>query len=365
MKVIINNELAKILDFIYFPRAGRFCDEILSSEAYDDIDYEVEGYEELLKDTKKKMKSYFEIIDKFYSIESDPIIEFIGRDVLLESVDIEEYLSKALELDVEIININMLKFLLEYIDKQEMFENDVLEKRYIDKEYMLSLIKSSSLAPSMKWALLCAIDNPKGYIKEYVEFMKNIKPSFDEVWIQGEKAILEYREGFTKAVEKGGMEFLNRICGNLFEEQKLNFDTVIISLSYIASTTIRLSEFNDTLLFHWGYKVEEVFEYLKERKEFELENRLRIMKTLGDKTKYKMLKLIAEDPEICANDIINELELTGATVSYHINLMSSYRILKITKTNKKNSFEIDKNTLKDLIQGIVKDFNLYDMMEKE
>jgi len=358
MKITINNELSKILDFISYPSVGRFCDYILSHEAYDDVDYEVEGYEEFLKDTKKKMESHFEIIEKFYSKGSDPILDIIGKDVLLESGDIEEYLNKALDLDVETINRNMLKYLLEYMDKQEMIENDVSEEKFKDKEYMLSLVKSTTLSPSMKWALLCAIDNPQGYIEEYVELMRNIKPSFDEVWIQGEKAINEYREGFAKKLETCGIDFLISISDNIFEEENLDFDTAIICLSYISCSAIGLSELDDTLFFRWGYKVEEVIEHLKKRKEFEFEKRLRVMKTLGDKTKYKMLKLIAENPEICANDIVNELDLTGATVSYHINLMSTYKILKITKTNKKNSFEIDKGTLKDFIQGIIRDFEL-------
>ncbi|WBW96898.1 ArsR/SmtB family transcription factor [Oceanirhabdus sp. W0125-5] len=359
MKISINDKLSKILDFIYYPYVGRFCDEILSSEAYDDIDYEVEGYEEILQNTKKKMKGYFEVIEKFYSTDGAIISYIIGKDVLFQSADIDDYLSRVLGLDVEIINKNMIKLLLDILDKQEMIENDVREEKYKDKDYMLTLIKSTALSPSMKWALLCAIDNPKGYIEEYVEFMRKIKPNFDEMWIQADKEIKKYREGFVKELENHGMDFLNRISGELIKEDNLKFfDSAIMCLSYFEAATIRLMEFDNTLLFHWGYKVEEAYEYLMRRKEFEFENRLRVIKTLGDKTKYKMLKLIAENPEICANDIIEQLELTGATVSYHINLMSTYKILKITKTNKKNSYEIDKSTLVDFLQGIIHDFKL-------
>jgi len=150
-----------------------------------------------------------------------------------------------------------------------------------------------------------------------------------------------------------------------FDKENTKNTTVIISLSYVCADSIIIREFEDTMIIHWGYKIEEIFNRIKERKEFELEKRLRILKTLGDKTKYKILKLIADNPEICANDIVKELEITGATVSYHLNLMRTYKILKITKENKTNSFEIDKSTLEDLVQGIIQDFHLQDIMKSE
>ena len=363
MKIIINNELGMILDFILYPYMGRFHDELKKNEFFDDVDIVIEELEEQTKEIQKKMKNRFEVIEKYYSLEFNPIIEIIGEDILLESNNIEEYLNRALALDEDTIRKSLLEILMINIGKKEMVNSVVIEEKHKDKEFMLSMVKDTSLSSIMKWNLFCVIEEPVKYIHDYVEFMRKLKPEFDKLWIQGEKEIGEYREGFVKNIENDGIDFLNSLVDDFFDKENTKNTTGIVALSYICGDGIRISEIEDTMILHWGYKVEQMFNKIKERKEFELEKRLRIMKTLGDKTKYKMLKLIAENPETSTHDIIKNLEVTGATVSYHINLMSTYKILKVNKANKKNSYEIDKKTLEDLIQGIIEDFHLQDIME--
>ncbi|MCM1991480.1 ArsR/SmtB family transcription factor [Oceanirhabdus seepicola] len=365
MKIIINNELGKILDFIYYPYMGRFHNELERNQFFDDIDIEIDECKDLTKDIQKKMKNHYEVIEQFYSQEFNPITLIIGQNILIESNSIEEYLNSALDQDEDTIRKNLLKILMFKIGKKDMINSAVEEEKHKDKDFMLSTVKNTSISPSMKWNMFCAIEDPVKYIQDYVEFMRKIKPEFDKLWIQGEKEIGEYREGFVKKLEKDGIEFLNSIVDDFFDKENTQNTTGVLALSYVCGDMIMIREIEDTMILHWGYKVEEMFSKMKERKEFELEKRLRILKTLGDKTKYKMLKLIAENPEISAYEIINELEVTGATVSYHINLMSTYKILKVTKANKKNSYEIDKSTLEDLIQGIIEDFDLQDIIKSE
>ncbi|MCM1991481.1 ArsR/SmtB family transcription factor [Oceanirhabdus seepicola] len=358
MEIIIDRKLGKILDFINYPYCGRFYEELEKNQTFDELDIEVGGYEDILEDLNKKMMNYFEVIDKFYSMGFNPIVNLIGKDLLLESHSIEEYLNGALELDEETLKKNLLELLIRIIGKKEIFEDLIGENKHMDRDYMISKVKETSISSSMKWNIYCVIENPIKYVQEYVDFMKMLKPDFEELWVQAERELVEYEPGFTKKLEKNGMEFLNNITDEIFDIDNMNNTTVVVALSYIGGGSITMSEIDDKMILHWGYKVEEIFIKIKERKEFELEKRLRIVKTLGDKTKYKTLKLIADNPQICANDIVNELKLTGATVSYHINLLRSYKILKINKSNKKNSFEIDKNTLKDFLQGIIRDFEL-------
>ncbi|WBW96897.1 ArsR/SmtB family transcription factor [Oceanirhabdus sp. W0125-5] len=361
MKIVINNKLAKIVDFVYYPYMGRFLEELEQNPFFEDVD--LEQYEELTKEIQKKMKNHFEVIDKFYSQEFNPIIEIIGGNILLESNDIDEYLNKALDLDENTIRKNLMIVLMKIVGKKEMIKGYIMEEKYKDKNFLLSTVKNTTLSSSMKWNIFCAIEEPVKYIKEYVEFMEKLKKEFNILWRQGEVEISDYRKIFEKNIESGGVDFLNSIVDDYFDKEHLKNSTCILSLSYVCGDKIMMREIEDKILLHWGYKVEELFNKIKERKEFELEKKLRIMKTLGDKTKYNIIKLIVENPEISANDIAKELELTAATVSYHLNLMKTYKLLKVTKGDKKKSFELDEETLKNLIKGIVEDFELQDLMK--
>jgi len=49
--------------------------------------------------------------------------------------------------------------------------------------------------------------------------MRNIKPEFDKLWVQGQKEIEEYREGFVKNIENEGIDFLNSIVDDFFDKE--------------------------------------------------------------------------------------------------------------------------------------------------
>ncbi len=69
---------------------------------------------------------------------------------------------------------------------------------------------------------------------------------------------------------------------------------------------------------------------------------LEVFKCLGDATKLKMIQLAAKEP-LCAKDFTDRLGLTKATISHHINVLISLRILTLNlQEGKKLYYVTDK-----------------------
>ncbi len=118
------------------------------------------------------------------------------------------------------------------------------------------------------------------------------------------------------------------------------------SLTIIASTASQY--------FIWGLNMEEVFKLLKDKKENKLNDRIQIFKNLGDKTRYQVLKLIASG-EYSTKKIATALDVSSATISYHLNALVTAKIIRIEKNNNRIEYVIDKNLLEEAMEDLKND----------
>lgn len=100
--------------------------------------------------------------------------------------------------------------------------------------------------------------------------------------------------------------------------------------------------------------MEEAFRKMKEINENKIVERVQIFKNLGDKTRYEVLKLIAEG-ETSVKNIANQLGVSSATISYHINNFLTSKIIKFDKGKNKLNYVIDYELLEEVIKGLKDD----------
>jgi ArsR family transcriptional regulator len=80
---------------------------------------------------------------------------------------------------------------------------------------------------------------------------------------------------------------------------------------------------------------------------------------LGDSTRLKMLKLIA-DEELCSCEVMAALELTQPTTSHHLGILERAGILSTRRNGKWLFYKIANSKVKNLL---VKGFNVFEETE--
>ncbi len=103
--------------------------------------------------------------------------------------------------------------------------------------------------------------------------------------------------------------------------------------------------------------MEDSFKKLYEIREDKLSERVKIFKALGDKTRYETLKLLANGVT-SIKEIAKSLNVSSATISYHINefLTSGIITLKF-ENNKKAGYKIDYSKLTEVMNELKVDLN--------
>lgn len=120
-----------------------------------------------------------------------------------------------------------------------------------------------------------------------------------------------------------------------------DIDAIHVSVSIMGEFILSYSLLTEERLFAMtmGFGIRQLKKPHDEA--FELE----VFKCLGDPTKLKMIRLAAQEP-LCAKDFTDRLELSKATISHHINVLISLRLLKLNlQEGKKLYYITDKRML--------------------
>ena len=70
------------------------------------------------------------------------------------------------------------------------------------------------------------------------------------------------------------------------------------------------------------------------------ERLIHAMQILGDKTRFKMFKLLASDKELCVSEIANQLDISVSAVSQHFRNFEMIGLVEKERTGKKICYAI-------------------------
>lgn len=81
----------------------------------------------------------------------------------------------------------------------------------------------------------------------------------------------------------------------------------------------------------------------------------KLMRTAGDESRLKILCVIFNENKVCVSDIANNLKMSVAIVSHHLQVMSKEGLVTSVREGKKVCYHLPKEPfIKDLKQFICK-----------
>jgi len=355
---------SRINDFLEFPRLI-YAEDELNTIAADDIFYEIldKDFKEFLNQSNTYLKSLKKEIEFFYSrdfIDSYDFNYLITKtNTFFGFSDEESFLKHLLTLSDDEIKQSMITTMLSIENKNVNISNLREEAKIIskDKKEVMNLINDLPIDAGVKWNLFIILEDTKNFKKQYVELMFKILPTYLKLYSKNEAFIIEYGNNFANMLNQKGEAGLEEITFSMIESQLVTEDTNNILISYVSCFSLKIDNTSTPPYIAWGLNMDKVFQAMKEKQENKLNERIQIFKNLGDKTRYEVLRLIASG-ETSTKTIAKALEVSSATISYHISALVTSHIIKYEKTNNRIGYLVDFKLIEEAYLGLKSDLNI-------
>lgn len=348
---------SKINDFLEFPRL-LFESQSDLKDLEDDLkEINSDEYIEFIKRARLQLQPYEKEIALFYPKESSDFYTF--SDFMTKSnpffgyESIESYLDFLLSMNEHQIKKSILYTLLLMQDISGETISDI-ENISTDSQQIMSYIKDLRIDAGAKWNLFLIIEEPVKYMNKFVDLMRQLLPLFNKIYSSYEEKIITYGRYLEDFLNKNGKKGLADKTYSIFDPDIIENETKEYLVSVINPYTLTIVTSTLPQYFIWGLNVEEIFKSIKEKKENKLNDRIQIFKNLGDKTRYEVLKLIASG-EYSNKKIAAALDVSGATISYHLNALFTAKIIRMEKNNNRIEYVIDKDLLMEAMEDLKKD----------
>lgn len=368
MKFKFYPKQSQLYDFLNFPGLVFYREEY--DKLKDDHNYkmlDMKEHLEFIKGIEEKLFPYEKDIENFYMkqiFSNYNFIELIMKhNSIFEYKDKEEFLNMLLNLTEGEINSSMMYSIIMFNDEfDENFDERVkrakkfLEKDdNIKKENLIELIKDLQIDAASKWNMFLIVQKPVKYMKKYVNLMKKLKPIFEEIYLPYKNKISEYGEYLVDFLNKEGVSALDELTYSIIDLDVIDGDEVRILISRMFPYRISIISEKDYYMI-WGLEMEKAFQQMEEINENKINERVQIFKNLGDKTRYEVVKLISIG-ETSTKAIARILDVSSATISYHINNLLTSKVIKFDRSDNKYKYKVDYELLERAIDEFKEDLN--------
>ena len=366
MKYVIKDEINILYEinktFMYLANEAIELERF--NQSLDKIDLDNEKY------IRNNLKVFFNFIEKFKKliIQMDKIEFYFSSisdglnqsnlsifEIFLTNFNINELLQlkgKIEKLEEEDVKNICLKEIIKFII--ENFDDKNLSLSMSKDEFLKYLINSKDFSYESKWKLTVLLEDSKNYLLQYFNIFLDSINNFESTFTVFEKEKNNFISQLKRELDKD-KNFLTELSSFKIDDS----NPLIIYPSMIDFRKISFSEninpltpINESSICYFGYKFQELMSLSKGKKNEE-EMLLEKLKCLSDKSKYEILKMLNNEP-MYGQQIAQKLNLTTATISYHMNALSLNKLVTINKKDNKAYYNINKEEL-NKICALLKD----------
>ena len=351
MKFKFNADVSRIYDYLLFPRIYYFHKEEEEEEMLEEVIDD--QYLSFVNEMSTELAPFEHEIGQYYQKGAYAQYEFCN--ILLHAFKIydyqseHEYLNDLMQLDDDEFRNEIIKSLLSM--ETELSESD------LNQSNAIKYINGLKIDPANKWNLLMMVQNPKEHLQNFITLLRKIQPYFDQYYQKTLPMMMSTGERLSKMLSgKDTNDVFKGITKNSIDYDFSGFDECFLYISSVFPYSLRFIS-SEECRFVWGMYMEKSFEKIQEMHENKMIQRVKIFKSLGDQTRYETLKLLAQGVT-SIKDIASQLDVSSATISYHINeFLTSGVVIISREKNKKAGYIIDHKRIEEVIDNLKKDLN--------
>ena len=230
-------------------------------------------------------------------------------------------------------------------DEDENLYNDALKDNSF--ENFVQFLSKIDISSETKWDYIEIFINPQKYFSELAEIIFINEEAYDNAY----EEIKEYMNGFMDDFEKNTEEILDlfeKNIGLIINREKLT--DLYPSIAKNRQLSYTESDEEKIYIYYFGILVQALIN-LQKSDLSDGKYLFMLIKNLGDKSKFEILTLL-KNKEMYGQQIAEALNLTTATISYHMNDLVLCNFVKIHKSDTKVYYSLNRVEIKKFIADL-------------
>lgn len=341
----------KLVDYLTFPYLS------FEKEGIDESDEAIialidKGYIDLILDLDEKLMPYKDRIRKYY-YKTFSLAKFFIKCLNFRNIDsVDTYIHKIKHLSKE----DLLEIGITFLTTSE---HDALTENRPQPPYrfesLLPLIQNFDEEEQVKWMLTQFFLDPIKMVSEWLTLLESLKPHFESYYHYFSEEIKDFQSQYIDRLNDENDDVIFEITGGRTTKTLIEYTHFLPTVT--SPYELALHDYNENGFVRLGLHCEALQKQLKALDEKTAMEKITAFKNLGDKTRYDVLKCIA-DGVVSTKKIALKLGVSSATISYHINSLVSSKLATYVRKDKKYVLAVNREWVEVCFAQIRKDFHL-------
>ena len=323
------------------------------------LEEQLEVIVEEMRQMSVPLESYKDNILYFYKDDALRMF-FVNVKNVLRYHSFDEYAKVLHSMDEGQIKQQLMTTIVKQDEEEASVEDKVVE--LLGNQFaFLDFLKNLPIDDTVRWNYFTIMSQPKKFVEDFISLHQTLKPIFEKVYAE-----------YLPILEKSYQEFETTIqehptiLAEAFSGTKVIKEIEWASDEISVIPTLLLSDFyfQDSEILILGAKSLEVIQRVIQTRLDKQQERINVFKNLGDKTRYQIFCEIAKGSK-SVKGIAEQLGITSATVSYHINELVLSNLV-IHGWNKKDCTQaIHTELITEVMNGLMEDSFMTNSLENE
>ena len=323
------------------------------------LEQQLEDIVEEMRHMSVPLETYMDKILYFYK---DDVLRmfFINVKTLLRYRSFDEYVEFLQSMDEVLIKKQLMTSIVKQ-DEEELVVEDKVEELVGNQFAFLDFLKYLPIDDTLRWNYFTIMSQPKKFVEDFISLHQTIKPIFDKVYAEYLPILEKSYTEFEATIHEHPTILAEAFTGTKEIEE---IDWTSDEISVIPTLLLSDFYFQDSELLILGAKSLEVIQHVIQTRLDKQQERINVFKNLGDKTRYQIFCEIAKGTK-SVKKIAEQLGITSATVSYHINELVLSNLV-VQGWNKKDCLKaIHTELITEVMNGLMEDSLMTNTVENE
>ena len=323
------------------------------------LEQQLEDIVEEMRHMSVPLETYMDKILYFYK---DDVLRmfFINVKTLLRYRSFDEYVEFLQSMDEVLIKKQLMTSIVKQ-DEEELVVEDKVEELVGNQFAFLDFLKYLPIDDTLRWNYFTIMSQPKKFVEDFISLHQTIKPIFDKVYAEYLPILEKSYTEFEATIREHPTILAEAFTGTKEIEE---IDWTSDDISVIPTLLLSDFFFQDSEILLLGAKSLEVIQHFIQTRLDKQQERINVFKNLGDKTRYQIFCEIAKGTK-SVKKIAEQLGITSATVSYHINELVLSNIV-VQGWNKKDCLKaIHTELITEVMNGLMEDSFMTNTLENE
>ena len=323
------------------------------------LEQQLEDIVEEMRHMSVPLETYMDKILYFYK---DDVLRmfFINVKTLLRYRSFDEYVEFLQSMDEVLIKKQLMTSIVKQ-DEEELVVEDKVEELVGNQFAFLDFLKYLPIDDTLRWNYFTIMSQPKKFVEDFISLHQTIKPIFDKVYAEYLPILEKSYTEFEATIREHPTILAEAFTGT---KEIKEIDWTSDDISVIPTLLLSDFFFQDSEILLLGAKSLEVIQHFIKTRLDKQQERINVFKNLGDKTRYQIFCEIAKGTK-SVKKIAEQLGITSATVSYHINELVLSNLV-VQGWNKKDCTKaIHTELITEVMNGLMEDSLMTNTVENE